>query len=351
MPPPSEGGQQQQQLQHAGSAAVQGIKSPMWLTPERFDDLEFSPDVCVADLRLYVPLPTVKAELQAYLLQLKNKLVEAINEDYSDYVGLSSKLGGLEGAVVRMRQPLLDIQGKLTAVQDAIKAELQALQQGLQRRQDAAAARAKLELMQEAAASTGKVEKLLEEVAAAAAAAGLQQQQQQQQQQGAGGQQPAASASDGGGEAAAAAASEELDAQCRLLEHVSGEAARLLYLVERGKVREVAAAQQEACCQGGSFRSRLQCSTPAMLKRQESGVLVTGGAQQGGGSGLVSPLIKQVVAEVRQQQLASGGGGSSSTAPGGPLAAVVAASLSRLQEAAGPLLDALAAPGSGLGGL
>lgn len=36
--------------------------------------------------------------------------MEAINEDYSDYVGLSSKLGGLEGAVVRMRQPLLDIQ-------------------------------------------------------------------------------------------------------------------------------------------------------------------------------------------------------------------------------------------------
>jgi hypothetical protein len=26
----------------------------MWLTPERFDDLDFSPDVCVADLRRYV---------------------------------------------------------------------------------------------------------------------------------------------------------------------------------------------------------------------------------------------------------------------------------------------------------
>lgn len=39
-----------------------------------------------------------------------SQLVEAINEDYSDYVGLSSKLTGLEGAVVRMRQPLLEIQ-------------------------------------------------------------------------------------------------------------------------------------------------------------------------------------------------------------------------------------------------
>lgn len=38
------------------------------------------------------------------------QLVEALNEDYSDYVGLSSQLSGLEGAVVRMRQPLLEIQ-------------------------------------------------------------------------------------------------------------------------------------------------------------------------------------------------------------------------------------------------
>lgn len=37
------------------------------------------------------------------------QLVEALNEDYSDYVGLSGQLSGLEGAVVRMRQPLLEI--------------------------------------------------------------------------------------------------------------------------------------------------------------------------------------------------------------------------------------------------
>lgn len=38
------------------------------------------------------------------------QLVEALNEDYSDYVGLSGQLSGLEGSVVRMRQPLLEIQ-------------------------------------------------------------------------------------------------------------------------------------------------------------------------------------------------------------------------------------------------
>jgi hypothetical protein len=71
-----------------------------------------------------------------------------------------------------------------------------------------------------------------------------------------------------------------------------------------------------------------------------------GRGEEGLRNGLVSPLIKQVVSEVRQQQLAAGG----SSAAGGPLAAVVQASLALLQEAAGPLLSALAAPGSGLGG-
>jgi hypothetical protein len=67
--------------------------------------------------------------------------------------------------------------------------------------------------------------------------------------------------------------------------------------------------------------------------------------EEGLRNGLVSPLIKQVVSDVRQQQLASGG-----SSGGGALAVVVQASLAQLQEAAGPLLSALAAPGSGLGG-
>ncbi|KAF6251962.1 hypothetical protein COO60DRAFT_1704498 [Scenedesmus sp. NREL 46B-D3] len=350
MPAPLEGGQQPQQLQHGGSAAVHGIKNPMWLTPERFDDLDFSPD-----------------------------LVEAINEDFSDHVGLSSKLGGLEGAVVRMRQPLLEIQGKLTAVQDAIKAELQALQQGLQRRQDAAAARATLELMQEVAASTGKVEKLLEEVAAAAAAAAGQQQQQQQQQSTAG-QQAAGSSSSGGGAAgspfvissgamaaaaAAAAAAggsgEELDAHCRLLERVAGEAARLLYLVERGKhLAFVKALERRVMSCRMNLDRQLQAALTRALAARAwpaathclRGYLELGDpgrGEEGLRSGLAAPLMQQAVLEVRQQQHAPGGGGGGGSARG-PLAAVVQASLARLQEAAGPLLSALAAPGSGLGG-
>lgn len=38
------------------------------------------------------------------------QLVEVINEDYNDFVSLSTKLVNVDGAVLRMQAPLLDLQ-------------------------------------------------------------------------------------------------------------------------------------------------------------------------------------------------------------------------------------------------
>lgn len=54
-----------------------------------------------------VPLETLSAELQRYVTVLKSKLVEVINEDYNDFVSLSTKLVNIEGAVTQMQKPLL----------------------------------------------------------------------------------------------------------------------------------------------------------------------------------------------------------------------------------------------------
>lgn len=332
------GQQQQQQLQRGHS---------VWLAPERFAAADFSPDQCVAELRRYVPLPTVKAELQQHLVRLKNKLVEALNEDYSDYVGLSGQLSGLEGAVVRMRQPLLEIQSKLSSVEDSLKAELHTLEQGLQRRKDAAAARATLELMQEVAASTSKVEKLLSEVASGQhTAAG------------------AAAASSGPGAAGAAAgegdaSGDELEERCRMLLRVAGEAARLVFLAERGK--QLAFVKSlERRIDGARFtlNRQLQSALAAALSARAWGaaghclrgfleLAEAGHAEEGLRQHLVGPLVRQVVTDVRQQQLQGGQAAAGSS----PLSQVVALSLSRLRDDAGPLLAQLTAPGSGLGGI
>lgn len=100
-----------------------------------------------------------------------DQMVEVINEDYADYVSLSSRLANVDGAVLRMRKPLVELrvsnrgcqpwyagfcsmhrvrrwrkegwvapmlymhlmasllQDKLVVVQEAVKAELTALNQ------------------------------------------------------------------------------------------------------------------------------------------------------------------------------------------------------------------------------
>jgi hypothetical protein len=86
--------------------------------------------------------------------------------------------------------------------------------------------------MQEVAASTSKVEKLLSELnssqhtaAAGAAAAGSA------------AVPSAAAAGNAASEGGSAAGGDELEERCRMLLRVAGEAARLMFLADRGKVR------------------------------------------------------------------------------------------------------------------
>ena len=116
--------------------------SAHWFKPERFLEPNFNAEQYVADARRYVsslllwgsssaypqagcaelfpycmmpidlqvPLDTLAAELQGHLDTLRNRLVEVINEDYADFVSLSSKLVNVDSSVARMQRPLLDIQ-------------------------------------------------------------------------------------------------------------------------------------------------------------------------------------------------------------------------------------------------
>lgn len=229
--------------------------------------------------------------------------------------------------------------------------------QGLQRRQDAASARRTLELMQEVAASTGKVEKMLEEVnqqhttaAAAAATRGS----------GSGGTAAAASteaADSGKASSSTSITAEELDSHCRILERVAGEAARLLYLVERGKqLAFVKTLERRVMGCRMSIDRQLQAALLSALQSQNwpaalhclRGYLELGEpgrGEEGLRSGLVGPLVRDIVAAVKTQQQQGVQAGSSA------LCHVVDQTLSRLQSDAGPLLSELCAAGSALSGV
>ena len=85
------------------------------------------------------------------------QLVEVINKDYNDFVSLSTKLVNIDGAVLRMQKPLQEVAEKLQAARSSLHHELDALAQGLAMRQETAAARALLELMQNTAHTMSKV--------------------------------------------------------------------------------------------------------------------------------------------------------------------------------------------------
>lgn len=83
--------------------------------------------------------------------------MEVINEDYNDFVSLSTKLVNVDGAVLRMQKPLQEVAEKLQAVKSSLQQEYNALGEGLALRQETASARGLLELMQDTAHTMSKV--------------------------------------------------------------------------------------------------------------------------------------------------------------------------------------------------
>lgn len=228
------------------------------------------------------------------------------------------------------------------------------MSQGLQRRQDAAASLRTLELMQEVAAGTGKVEKLLQEVS--------QQQQPDSSRTAASSAPPAAADSSNGN----SSTNDHLDDHCRILERVAGEAARLLYLAERGKqLAFVKILERRVTGCRVNLDKQLQAALLAALRAHCWSAAVhclrgylelgeAGRAEQGLRAGLVGPLVRQVVAQVRQQgtaAAAAAGGGSQRDSGSNALAQVVDQTLARLQFEAGPLVSQLCVAGSGLSGI
>ncbi|XP_011624936.1 conserved oligomeric Golgi complex subunit 2 isoform X1 [Amborella trichopoda] len=137
---------------------------PLWFKKEVFSQQDFDPDAYVADLRRFVPLESLRAELRAHLSTLKSELVELINRDYADFVSLSTKLVDVDGAVLRMRAPLNELRARISQFRASVEASFTSLRDGLQKRADAAASREVLERLLDTSHVVSKVEKLILEL-------------------------------------------------------------------------------------------------------------------------------------------------------------------------------------------
>ncbi|GLJ13953.1 hypothetical protein SUGI_0223070 [Cryptomeria japonica] len=136
----------------------------LWFKKDVFMQPDFDSESYIADLRRFVALETLRAELRGHLALLKNELVELINRDYADFVNLSTKLVDVEGAVLRMRTPLTELRDKISSVRSSVDSSLQAVQDGLRRRAQASNSREILELLLDTSHVLSKVEKLMVEL-------------------------------------------------------------------------------------------------------------------------------------------------------------------------------------------
>lgn len=305
---------------------LEGSKAlPSWLKPTLFLQADFNAEEYVSYLRRSVPLETLSSELQKYVTVLKGKLVEVINEDYNDFVSLSTKLVNVDGVVTQMQKPLLSLKDQLLAAQAVVQAELDALNQGLQKRQQAGKIKALLELMQDTAHVMSKVEKLLAEVDA------LERQQ-----------------------VGDSLTPEALDTRTRLYERVASEVSRLKYFLAKGQrlpslqqlqpradsaIRRLSLLLRQAldaALRGGHQSAVLHCL------QAYAAVGDAAAAEQVVQEALVMPLVESIIA----QQQASKGPGSAPASD--DLAPVLDALLAQVQEHCSWLLEATMALQSGL---
>uniref|UniRef100_K3WK84 Conserved oligomeric Golgi complex subunit 2 n=1 Tax=Globisporangium ultimum (strain ATCC 200006 / CBS 805.95 / DAOM BR144) TaxID=431595 RepID=K3WK84_GLOUD len=81
---------------------------------------EFSVAAFLEDCRTHNPMETVHQDLKDFQTSLENQLVAIINEDYAEFLQLSSKLKGVDEAVSSVRLPILAILKRVDLTQLAV---------------------------------------------------------------------------------------------------------------------------------------------------------------------------------------------------------------------------------------
>lgn len=99
-----------------------------------FEDPSFSPAAFVAKYRRVSSLESLKTQLRQYSEALKQQLFEIINRDYKDFIGIATKLDGVDTRVEVLRRPLVDLRLDLSSLHDWLMTSLQALDSKLSKK-------------------------------------------------------------------------------------------------------------------------------------------------------------------------------------------------------------------------
>lgn len=97
---------------------------------------DFQVDKFVAECKKVVPLNVFKKELDDYLKLLKNALIELINQDYADFVNLSTNLVGMDKAINNLTIPLGQLREEILSVQNDLDLTTKSVETKLKQRSE-----------------------------------------------------------------------------------------------------------------------------------------------------------------------------------------------------------------------
>ncbi|KAI8927986.1 hypothetical protein BC831DRAFT_450556 [Entophlyctis helioformis] len=142
----------------------------MFLSFRRHDFLadSFAPVGFVA-ARKHLPVDQFKHDLHGTLRVLKTELVELINNDYAQFISLSTNLVGVDSMISDLKKPLSRIQANVETVQGAIDGVIDRLETGLQKRALVRTKKAALEVFLSIHESLEKVQAVIDSSAAGSA--------------------------------------------------------------------------------------------------------------------------------------------------------------------------------------
>lgn len=111
-----------------------------------------------------VPLETLQSRLNEHGEALRARLIEVVNEDYDDFVSLSTKMVDVDGATAKLQAPLATIRARIEHTKAEVLHQITALEELRAKKQAAASARLLLEIAQDAVQGMAKVEHLVQEL-------------------------------------------------------------------------------------------------------------------------------------------------------------------------------------------
>jgi len=128
---------------------------------EEFLNPKFNVDQFVSKCKDLVSMATLREDLENYYKNIQLSLIELINQDYADFVSLSTNLIGTEKSIDELNLPLGQLKEEIRSVKQELESVLSNIESKLKKRQQLRDKKSRLHHLMNVVHSVEKIEKIL----------------------------------------------------------------------------------------------------------------------------------------------------------------------------------------------